>query len=117
MCLEGRKGVRRRPLVGSRLAAGLRRAAPEWERIGASAELVGWLKHGVPIRFAGAEPPKYDLGASLTDTTEDEKRFLETETRRLLELGAWEEINASEARCVNRVFLVPKAGSTTRTRP
>ena len=74
-------------------------------------EHIGWLKHGVPIRFAGTVPPRYNLGASQTDTTEDEKLFLDLETHRLLELGAWEEVDASEVRCVNRVFLVPKAGS------
>ena len=69
-----------------------------------------WLRHGVRLPWVRGPPPPYHYGDSCVGATEEEQSFLDRETKRLLESGAWE--NATDARWVSKVFLVPKPGYT-----
>lgn len=97
----------------------VRERVAEWAQLGASAELLGCIKHGVKLVFNKETRRKlarntklsFDQGRSLDKLAPDEREFLEAETTRLLKIGAWEECPESAVCCISRVFLVPKKGS------
>ena len=97
----------------------VRERVAEWAQLGASAELLGCIKHGVKLVFNKETRRKlarntklsFDQGRSLDKLAPDEREFLEAEMTRLLKIGAWEECPESAVCCISRVFLVPKKGS------
>jgi len=81
----------------------------EWEHIGASGQVVNWIRHGVRVKFKnGLRPRPFNHGVSMKDATQPQLDFLATELPRFEACGAWER--ASNPRYVSRMFLVPKPG-------
>jgi hypothetical protein len=81
----------------------------EWEHIGASGQVVNWIRHGVRVKFKnGLRPRPFNRGVSMKDATQPQLDFLATKLLRFEACGAWER--ASNARYVSRMFLVPKPG-------
>lgn len=92
------------------LARRVRRRLGGWRQVGADAQILGWLQHGVKLPFLRGPPPPYDYGNSCVDVDPAGQKFLDFETARLLASGAWEK--TTDSRFVSRAFLVPKPGHT-----
>ena len=91
----------------------VRRNWREWEEIGASGQVIDWIRHGVKLPFRhGRPPPSFHHGVSLWDATPEQLTFLDTELSRFLQEGHWEEGTTSQ--WVSRCFLVPKSGGGWR---
>ena len=92
----------------------VRQRVEDWERIGASGQVLSWIRRGVRVQWrAGVGPPRtFNHGVSMADATPDQLRFMEGELPRLLSIGAWEL--GSENRWVSRLFLVPKGAGDWR---
>jgi hypothetical protein len=81
----------------------------EWEYIGASGQVVNWIRHGLLVKFkSGMRPKPFNHGVSMKDVTQAQVDFLATEPPRFESCGAWER--AHNTRIVSRMFLVPKPG-------
>jgi hypothetical protein len=88
----------------------VRRKWREWERIGASGEvLLSWIRHGVRVKFKhGVRPRPFNHGISMLDATPAQLEFINSELPRFEACGAWEK--SDNPRYVSRMFLVPKPG-------
>jgi hypothetical protein len=87
----------------------VRRRWREWERIGASGQVLSWIRHGVRVRFKhGTRPKPFNHGISMLDATKAQLEFLDSELPRFEACGAWER--SDSPRYVSRIFLVPKPG-------
>lgn len=85
----------------------VRRRWREWESIGASGQVLDWIRHGVRVPFKGGlAPAPFHNGVSLLDATPEQLAFLEQELTRFQVSGAWEP--GTSASWVSRCFLVPK---------
>jgi hypothetical protein len=81
----------------------------EWERIGASGQVLSWIRHGVHVKFKhGARPKPFNHGIAMLDATPAQLEFLDTKLLRLEACGAWER--SDNPRYVSRMFLFPKPG-------
>ena len=87
----------------------LRERVGEWARIGASGQVLSWIKKGVRVQWRQRPPPPFNQGVSLADATPDQLAFLEPELERLTSIGAFEE--SCRPTWVSKLFLVPKPGS------
>eukprot|EP00873_Tetraselmis_striata_P033277 jgi/Tetstr1/453541/TSEL_040509.t1 len=81
------------------------------EIIGASGQVLGWIRQGLRIRFKNGQRPRpYNHGVSMRDSTQAQLDFMAaTELPRFEAFGAWER-----GRCdkwVSIMFLVPKPGT------
>ena len=84
-----------------------------WEQIGASGQVLNWIRHGVRVQWGPRGPPRtFNHGVSLLDANAAQLQFMESELPRLLRLGAWEQGHCS--RWVSRLFLVPKSNGAWR---
>jgi hypothetical protein len=87
----------------------VRRRWPEWKRIGASGQVLSWIRYGVRVKFKqGARPRPFNYGASMPDATLAQLEFLDSELPRFEACKAWER--AHNPRYVSRMFRVPKPG-------
>ena len=87
----------------------VRKRASEWKRLGASEQVLGWIRHGVRIPFIGGRrPPPFNSGTSMLNATKQQLDFMDSELPRFLQSGAWEP--GQRSRWVSRMFLVPKPG-------
>jgi hypothetical protein len=79
--------------LGVAKVAGMRRWR-EWEQIGASGQIVNWIRHGVWVKFKhGLRPRPFNHGVSMIDAILAQQSFLATklpylEARTQLLLGA-----------------------------
>jgi hypothetical protein len=49
----------------------------EWEHIGASGQVVNWIRHGVRVKFKnGMRPKPFNHGVSMKDATQPQLDFL-----------------------------------------
>jgi hypothetical protein len=81
----------------------------EWEHIGASGQVVNWIRHGVRVKFKnGLRPKRFNHGVSMKDATQPQLDFLATELPPFEACGAWDR--AHNTRYVSRMLLVPKPG-------
>jgi hypothetical protein len=81
----------------------------DWEHIGASGQVVNWIRHGVRVKFKhGLRPKPFNHGVSKKDATQPQLDFHSTEVPRFEACGAWE--CAYHTRDISRMFLVPKPG-------
>jgi hypothetical protein len=74
----------------------VRRRWREWERIGASGQVLSWIRHGVRVKFKhGARPRPLNHGTSMLDATPAQLEFLDSELPRFEACGdAWERSNS-----------------------
>ena len=87
----------------------VRRSWRAWEAIGASAQVISWIRDGVRLPFKRNKPPKpFNQGVSLQDATPEQLSFIEAELARFVAAGAWERGTCDKF--VSRMFLVPKPG-------
>jgi hypothetical protein len=87
----------------------VRRRWREWERIGASGQVLSWIRRGIRIKFKhGTRPRPSNHGISMLDATPSQLQFLNSELPRFEACGAWER--SHNPRYVSRMFLVPKHG-------
>jgi hypothetical protein len=81
----------------------------EWGHIGASGQVLNWIRHGVRVKFKhGVRPKLFNHGVSKKDATQPQLDFLSTELPRFEACGARER--AYNTRYISRLFLVPKPG-------
>jgi hypothetical protein len=83
----------------------VRRRWREWERIGASGQVLSSIRHGVRIKH-GTRPRPFNHGISMLDATPAQLEFLNLELPRFEACGAWER--SDNPLYVSRMFLVPK---------
>jgi hypothetical protein len=84
----------------------VRRRRREWERIGASGQVLSWIRHGVRLKFKqGTLPRLFNHGTSMQDATPAQLEFLDLELPRFETYGAWE--HARNSRYVSRMFICP----------
>jgi hypothetical protein len=85
-----------------------RRKWREWERIGASGEVMQWIRHVVRVKFKhGVRPRPFNHGIAMQDATPAQLKFLATKLPRFEACSAWER--SHNPRYVSRMlFLVPK---------
>jgi hypothetical protein len=63
----------------------------EWEHIGASGQVVTWIRHGVRAKFKnGLRPKLFNHGVSMKDANHPQLDFLATKLPRFEACGAWE---------------------------
>eukprot|EP00854_Cymbomonas_tetramitiformis_P034015 gene34015-biopygen3239 len=60
-----------------------------WRAGGASSEALQWTGRGAKMRWVKGPPPKFDHGTSLRDMTQQQQEWLDIETDRALQSGAW----------------------------
>jgi hypothetical protein len=85
----------------------VRRRWREWERIGASGQVLNWIRHGVRVKFKrGIRPRPFNHGTSMQDATPAQLEFLDSELPRFEACGAWE--SSHNPRYFSRMCLVPK---------
>ena len=70
--------------------------------------MLHWLQHGFDLPWIRGPPPPFHEGNSCLSLDKDEQRFLDMETKRLVDNGAWEA--TTDDRWVSKAFLVPKPG-------
>ena len=93
------------------MAARVRAQLHQWRAIGASPQVLDWIKNGVRLRWRAGGPPKpFNHGEATFDPTES--AFIDKEVARCLATGAWEP--ATSSKFVSRAFLVPKPGGGFR---
>ena len=99
-----RRKVRHRDLLRHRL----RRRWKAWKARGAGRKAVGWLREGVNLerQWKDGPPRPFNQGVSLEGLDEEEQAWLDAETARLFESGAWEP--ATSDKFVSKAFLVDK---------
>jgi hypothetical protein len=69
----------------------MRRKLPLREHIGASGQVVSWIRHGVRVKQKRSMPPKpFNHGTSMNDATQPQLNCLATELPRIEACGAWE---------------------------
>jgi hypothetical protein len=79
----------------------------EREHIGASGQVVNWIRHGVRVKFKnGLRPKPFHHGVSMKGATQPQLDFVAAEFPRFEACGAWER--AYNTRYVSLMFLVPK---------
>jgi hypothetical protein len=78
-----------------------------WQSIGASQQVLRWLRTGVPIPWAKEEPAPFRQNNRRF--TEEEEQWLRKERDRCLATGAWEPAECSSY--VSPVHVVPKPHS------
>jgi hypothetical protein len=62
-----------------------------WKDIGASGQVLRWIREGVTIPFLNnRSPPPFNQGVFLLDVTPKQLTFVEAELARFVETGAWE---------------------------
>jgi hypothetical protein len=87
----------------------VRRRRREWERIGASGQVLSWIRHGVRVKIKhGVWPKPFNHGISILDATPAQLEFLSSELHRFEACGAWER--SDKPRYVSMMFLVPEPG-------
>jgi hypothetical protein len=60
-------------------------------KIGASGQVVNWIRHGVRVKFKnGLRPKSFNHGVSMKDATQRPLDFLSIELPRFEGCGAWE---------------------------
>jgi hypothetical protein len=91
-----------------RLWEDLRSRVRAWRRIGASPQVLSWIRHGVRPRWKAGPPAPFHLGASTLDPEASE--WWEKERARAFSTGALEP--ATSRNYVSRAFVVPKTDST-----
>ena len=86
----------------------------KWRDLGASGQVLEWIRHGVAVPWlTGAPPPPFNQGVSCRGLPRDQTLFLHEEIERLTLSGVLRPVEYS--RWVSRAFLVPKpAGSGWR---
>jgi hypothetical protein len=83
--------------------------ASEWKRLGASKQVLGWIRQRARVPFIGGrQPPPFNYGTFMLDATKQQLDFMNSELPRFLQLGAWEPRQRNI--WVSRMFLVPKPG-------
>lgn len=103
------------PEAATSVVGALRRCWRRWEEIGAPAEVVSWVRDGVPIEpqseeGLGPTRAKYDTIAG-----EEEEEWTDREIARLVQTGALEDMGGSRdppegIAEVSPIRLAPKAG-------
>jgi hypothetical protein len=87
----------------------VRRRWREWKRIGASGQVLKWIRHGVRVKFKRGERPRpFNHGTYMMDATPTPLEFLDSELPHFEACGAWER--SHNPRNVSRMCLVPKPG-------
>ena len=92
----------------------VRREWSRWRDLGASGQVLEWIRHGVAVPWlTGAPPPPFNQGISCRGLPIDQAVFLQEEIERLTLSGVLRPVEHS--RWVSCAFLVPKpAGSGWR---
>ena len=92
----------------------VRREWSKWRDIGASGQVLEWIRHGVAVPWLpSGPPPPFNQGVSFRGQPRDQATFLQEEIERLQLCGVLRPVGYS--RWVSRAFLVPKpAGSGWR---
>ncbi len=82
-------------MIPPRSATKLQYAA--WKRIGANAQVLHWIQHGVPLTFSTEPEP-----CEFQNYIRDPKQFsaVDTEIRKLLDWNAIVPVSRQELRCV-----------------
>jgi hypothetical protein len=81
-----------------------------WKDIGASGQVLRWIREGVTIPFLNIRPPPpFNQGVSLLDATPEQLTFVEAELARFVMTGAWERTTCNKY--VSRFFLIAKPGN------
>ncbi len=81
----------------------------KWRDLGASGQLLEWIRHGVAVPWlTGAPPPPFNQGVSCLGLPRDHAVFLQEEIERLSALGS-PSTSGALALCVSR-FPRPEAG-------
>jgi hypothetical protein len=58
----------------------VRNRASEWKRLGASEQVVHWIRRWVNIFFIGSrQPPPFNIGTSMLDATQQKLHFMDSE--------------------------------------
>eukprot|EP00873_Tetraselmis_striata_P009649 jgi/Tetstr1/429913/TSEL_019778.t1 len=87
----------------------VRRRWRDWKSIGASGQVLSWIRQGVRICFKNGQRPRpYNHGVSMRDATQAQLDFMATELPRFEAIGAWERERCDK--WVSKMFLVPKPG-------
>jgi hypothetical protein len=69
----------------------VRNRASEWKRLGASEQVLGWIRRGARIPFIGGRrPPPFNNGTSLLGATQQRLDFMDSELPKFLQSCAWE---------------------------
>jgi hypothetical protein len=90
----------------------VRRRWRGWERIGASGQVLSWIRHCVRVKFKqGTRPRPFNHGTSILDATQAQLEFLDSELPRFEAYGAWER--AYNSCYVSRMSLVPNPVTTS----
>jgi hypothetical protein len=84
--------------------------AKQWRAIGASAHVLSWLQHGVPVEWLGGGPPPPFYKHPLPATNAQKQWWLCTEAPRLIKLGVLTRLASRPAFCSN-AFCVPKGSA------
>ena len=88
----------------------VRRSWRAWEAVGASGQVLRWIREGIRVPFRqGCRPQPFNHGVSLQDATQQQLQFILPELERLLHTGALER--GSSGLYISRCFLVPKPGT------
>jgi hypothetical protein len=88
----------------------VRRSWKEWQNIGASGQVLQWIREGVSIPFRhNRPPPPFNQGVSLLSVTSEQLAFVDEELEGFVVTIAWED--STNSRIVSRRFLVPKHGN------
>jgi hypothetical protein len=65
--------------------------ASEWKQLGASEQVLGWIRQGVRIPFIGGrQPPPFNSGTSMLNATKQQLDLMDSELPRFLQSGACE---------------------------
>ncbi len=91
-------------------AASLRPNLSAWQKIGAPAEVLGWIEHGIHIPFV-TDPGRFHI--QNRDFTGKQNQFILSEINDLLLSGAIREVYQAP-RCVSPIGCVPKKGGKFR---
>jgi hypothetical protein len=88
----------------------VRRNWQAWKDIGASGQVLRWIREGVTFPFLNNRPPPpFNQGISLLNATPEQLTFVEAELARFVETGARECTTC--IKYVSRLFLVAKPGN------
>jgi hypothetical protein len=73
------------------LRHGVRRRASEWKRLGASEQVLGWIRRGVRIPLIGSQQsPSFNNGIPMLDAAPQQLDFINSELPRFMDHGALE---------------------------
>jgi hypothetical protein len=87
----------------------VRNKASAWKRLGASEQVLGWIRPLVRIPFIGGQrPPPFNNGTSMLDATQQHLAFMDSELPRFMQSCAWEPGYRNIR--VSIMLLVPKPG-------